>query len=724
MDEQLAGRRIVLLGIGHTNAHIVRMWAMNPLPDTELVCISDRTVATYSGMLPAVLAGQYDEPAMQIDLVKLCGAAGVRLLTEPVTGLNPQERTLQFVERPPLSFDALSIGIGSIPTIDGVELDEDVTRPVMIKPMQTFLPRLKSALNAAEQRLSNERPGPLQVVIVGSGAAGVEVAFCVRGFLQRNADADCEVTIVTSSDEILPGVSRSLQHKAGQQLSDAKINVVTGQRVSKVAAGAVVLETGQQHPADLVIWATGATAPPLLSELNLPTDDRGFLLTDATLRTTAGVPVFAVGDSGTIRSEHLPKAGVYAVRQGPVLWKNLKRLLNKKPLQPYQPQRSFLKLLNTGDGSALGEWKGFAFSGRWVMKLKDYIDTKFLKMYQLDSSMAGEMDDMQCRGCGCKLPGGVLDQSLSVITAARETLDDAAAIQIGQQQVLASTDFFTSPVEDPYLAGRIAALHSASDLIATGATIKAALANVVVPSGPMHAQQQGLTELLAGARREFETLNAQVVGGHTIVGSRWEIGFTVIGQPAAEGVLLQKSGLRPGDRLLLTKPLGIGILLAAKARQQCAARHYDELIRCMLEQQLSIAETAVEVGCTAATDVTGFGLAGHLLEMLDASGTDAELQLDAIPLLPGVAEAITEGIESSLFADNYQIANGIQADSAARQRATWKALFDPQTCGGLLLALPAQKADALCQRFAAQGRIIADVGFVTGESRKPQLTVR
>lgn len=721
MQERLAAQHIVLLGVGHTNAHIVRQWQKNPLANTDLTCISDRSIATYSGRLPAVLARQYDESAMQIDLVQLCGSAGARLLTATVTGLDLPNQKILFADRPAVPFDALSIGIGSVPVANDVTFDG--RGPVLIKPMQTFLPRLKQALADAESRVAGSSPRPLEVVTVGSGAAGIEVTLCLRNFLRKQIQLPFQLSIVSSSDQILPGSSTALRRKTAKRLQTANVSVTTGRRVTHVGDQSIVLDDGTSRTADLVIWSTGASAPPLLSDLDLPVDSRGFLLTDNTLRSTAGVPVFAVGDSGTIQSEHLPKAGVYAVRQGPVLWDNLQRQLKQEPLQTYQPQRSFLKLLNTGDGQALGEWKGLAFSGRWVMKLKDFIDGRFLKMYQMNADMSASMDeDMQCRGCGCKLSSSVLDESLSTVATARESLDDAAMLEIGQQTVLASTDFFTSPVDDPYLAGRIAALHSASDLIAMGATVQAALANVVVPEGPAHAQQQALSDVLEGARREFETLGASVVGGHTIVGPRWEIGFTVIGQPASEP-LLRKSALQVGDRLLLTKPLGIGVLLAAAARNQCPAVYYEAAVRCMLRVQHRVAQLATQSGALAGTDVTGFGLAGHLLEMLKASNCSAELALRAIPLLPGTEDLIRVGIESSLFADNYRVAASIGASEPVRRLPAWKALFDPQTCGGLLLAMPAAAAAGFQRQMQDLGESVFDIGAVTAPNTAPKLSV-
>jgi selenide,water dikinase len=417
------------------------------------------------------------------------------------------------------------------------------------------------------------------------------------------------------------------------------------------------------------------------------------------LRSTSDNKVFAVGDTGTIIDEGLPKAGVYAVRQGPILWENLHRALDGRQLKKYEPQRSFLKLMNLGDGRAVGQWKGFAFSGRWVMRLKDTIDSGFIDKFQVES-MAGDMngsseDPMQCRGCGCKLGSDVLESALA--SESKVKLEDAAEIGgDGPSKLLASTDFFSSPVDDPFLAGRIAALHCASDIIASGAGPTEALANVVLPDGDRFTQQRTLSDFLHGARREFEVMGASVVGGHTIVGPRMEIGFTVIGRPLGQS-LVRKQNLKPGDHLYLTKPLGIGVLLAAQMRSMCPASPYTSLLEAMFQPQHPFARIAVDLGIDAGTDITGFGLVGHLIEMLTTSNVAAVISLDNIPILPGTVELVEQGVESSLAPENRKFENQVAVAAAIRKQANYRILFDPQTCGGLLFGVSESVRESFLQ---------------------------
>jgi selenide,water dikinase len=377
----IAGDRdVVLLGVGHTHAHVVREWRARPIPDARLICVSDYDIATYSGMLSGVLAGEYPPDAMAIDLRRLCDAAGAQLVIAQVTSLNVPDRQLVFADRPPLGFEVLSIGVGSVPSWQRVDC-VDGSHVVQIKPMQTFLARLDTRLRAASVA---RWTAPLRIVTVGGGAGGVEVTLCLPAYLraQLGTKARFERTIVCGSPDLLPGSVRGTVDRIARICQRRGVEIIRGRLVTRVDGARITLDDGSTMDADVVLWATGAAAPPVLCCMGLPTDAGGFLLTRDTLQSTSGAAVFAVGDTGTIDGMPTPKAGVYAVRQGPVLWSNLQRMMSAAPLRPYAPQPTFLRILNTGDGRAIGEWRGISFEGAWCRRLKDVIDRGFVRRYQ------------------------------------------------------------------------------------------------------------------------------------------------------------------------------------------------------------------------------------------------------------------------------------------------------------------------------------------------------
>ena len=380
-SNNMTSKTIALLGIGHTNAHVVREWASNPIPNCRLVCISKFPFATYSGMLPGTLAGQFAPAQMQIDLQPLVQRAGGELILDEVIGLDASSQSLQFANRGPLNFDALSIGVGSMPA--GWN---NFRSPAMvsIKPMQTFVRRLDERLDTV---LSHQRTPT--ITIVGGGVSGVEVALCLhRRVMDRYPTHQIQIRIVTQGNQIAEGLNGRSVRRLRRILASRLIDVVHDFDVVDVTESAVINSSGHQLPSDCVIWATGATAPPILGKLNLPTDNRGFLATERTLKTTADLPVFAVGDSGTVISDPSPKAGVYAVRQSRILWHNLRAKIAGSPLIDYEAQSGFLKIVNTGDGKALLDYGRLSIHHRWCWHLKSWIDRRFISDYQLTETKA------------------------------------------------------------------------------------------------------------------------------------------------------------------------------------------------------------------------------------------------------------------------------------------------------------------------------------------------
>ena len=381
VEASARAHEIVLLGAGHTHLHVIRHWRSAGSVRARLTCVSDFATTAYSGLLPAVLAGQQPSSAMEIDLTALCHAAGAHLIVGQVTAVDVTGRRLTLSDGRIVPFDTLSVGVGSVPRFDGVDVSPDA--PVVpIKPMQTLMRRLR----VASERITRRGHGSVRVVTVGGGAGGVEVTLCVPHFLQSVLGTTRLIELaLVNGGSFVPGSSAGLVRRARRALDRARVNVID-QRVTAARSDRLVLADGSETAADLVLWVTGAAPAPVLETITLAKDSLGFLETTASMQSASDPAVFAVGDAGTQRDGPGAKAGVYAVRQGPVLLDNLRRVVRGAGLRPFTPQPTFMKLLNTGDGRAIGEWRNVSFEGAWVLRMKMAIDLRFVARYQFPPS--------------------------------------------------------------------------------------------------------------------------------------------------------------------------------------------------------------------------------------------------------------------------------------------------------------------------------------------------
>jgi selenide,water dikinase len=414
-----------------------------------------------------------------------------------------------------------------------------------------------------------------------------------------------------------------------------------------------------------------------------------------------------------MRGRALPKSGVYAVRMGPPLTENLRRAARGEPLRPFRPQRRTLALISTGRRHAIASRGTLALSGDWVWRIKDWIDRRWMRRYQELPEMAGNAGDgtgtMHCGGCGAKVPAATVRAVLARLGArtadAHVALglarpDDAAVLEVPTGEVLVqSVDHFRALLDDPYEFGRVTAVHCLGDLHAMGARPLAALATATLAWAAPEKQAAELEQLLRGAIDVIEAEGAVLAGGHTAEGPETAFGLTVNGL-AARDALMTKGGLREGDALVLTKALGTGVVFAADMRAKASAGTIEAALTSMGRSSASAARIIAAHGAAGCTDVTGFGLAGHLLEMLDASGTDAIVDADALPVLPGALELLERGLRSTLQPGNEAAGDRVLGQCDAARRAL---LFDPQTAGGLLAGVPAAQATACVAALRAAG---------------------
>jgi selenide, water dikinase len=323
-------------------------------------------------------------------------------------------------------------------------------------------------------------------------------------------------------------------------------------------------------------------------------------------------------------------------------------------------------------------------------------------------------------GCGCKLAPGVLQEILGRMPVATfprllvgtETSDDAAVYRLNESQALvATTDFFMPMVDDPYDFGRIAATNALSDVYAMGGTPILALAILGIPVGkvPLESVQQ----ILAGGASVCTAAGIAVAGGHSIDNPEPMYGLVALGLVNPQRVL-RNCDARAGDRLVLTKGLGVGIYSAAFKKGALPAAMYEEFIASTTQLNIIGAELPEFPGVHALTDVTGFGLLGHLLEMCRGSRLGARIERSRLPILPGVANLAEHGFLTGASARNWSsYGSNVQLPPEV---ADWERalLCDPQTSGGLLIAVAPEHVDTLLQRLASAGFVrSAEIGEMT-----------
>jgi selenide,water dikinase len=450
--------------------------------------------------------------------------------------------------------------------------------------------------------------------------------------------------------------------------------------------------------------------------------------------------------------------------QGGPLADNLRRYLEGAPLLPWAPQATHLNLITAGDRHAVGVKGRLGLQGGFLWALKDWIDRRFMAKYgaDLDFSAASTRGGMgmaqgggggaggagalgaeslalvaaargRCGGCGSKVGAPTLEAALRRLRAegrlgasnedvlvGLEAADDAAVLAApppGHVSVH-TVDFFRAPLDDPFAFGAIAAAHALSDCHAMGAAPRAALAIAVLPFAAAPKVQADLYQLLAGGAAALAEAGCALVGGHTCEGAEMSLGFSVYGTARPEE-LLRRGGLRPGQALVLTKALGTGTVLAARMRGEAKGRWVAAAVDSMRRSNAPAAAALRRHGATACVDVTGFGLLGHAAEMAAASGAGVEVDAGAVPLLPGAVECAAGGALSSLHLENARAAGGAVANAGeAAAHPLWPLLLDPQTSGGLLAGVPADRVDACleelraagCAEAAVVGRVVAAAG--------------
>lgn len=749
---------VVLVGGGHTHALVLRQLAMVPLPGVRLTLITDLVDTPYSGMLPCHVSGRYGFDESHIDLRPLAQFADCRLLIDRAVGLDMVNQRVLCGHHPPVSFDVLSIDTGSTPKTVAVPGAAKYAIPA--KPVPDLLCHWQQVLDQVRQSPHT----PITLAVVGGGVGGVELTLAMEERLHRllqqlgAAAENLTIHLFHRGAALAPGRNHWTRRRLGQIMQERGIQLHLNQAVTAITqdpeTGQRVVrgESGLNARCDRVFWVTSAAAPEWLQDSGLSLDDQGFIQVGDTLQTRSHPNVFAAGDVATMVNHPRPKAGVFAVRQAEPLYRNLLHWLRGEPLKPFYPQQEFLNLIDVGYGKTIACRGPLAIETRLARWWKDRIDQSFMDKFR-DLPPAVSMPSAPtpgqtygsgqthgsaptpslphspippCAGCGSKVGSDALAQALQRVQQdfpelqtpddslliGLDTPDDAAVVTVPTGLAMVHTvDFFPALINDPFVFAQVCLKHCLGDLYAMGARPQTVLAIVQIPHATPAKQADTLYPLLAGIQKGLLATGATLAGGHTTVGPQLALGFAGNGL-ADPAKLLRKGGMSPGDVLIITQPLGTGTLFAADMQYRAKGRWVQAAIAAMLTPNQGAADTFRIHQATACTDITGFGLLGHLLEMARASGVTVALELDTLPILPGARETLAQGFVSSLYAQNLGAARALVDAARHAQHPDYPLLFDPQTAGGLLAAVPAATAEACLESLCHQGYVAAKIGYI------------
>ena len=702
-------QQLILAGGGHTHALVLRRWAMHPeqRPAGLITLINRHSTSLYSGMVPGLIAGEYrlDEPS--IDLRRLADQAGVAMVIAEITGLDLAQKQVLLNHRPAISFDQLSLDVGAETT------NKEATQAASGMPIKPLEPALQWLHH--QDNLNNPN-SPIEVL--GSGLSGIEIALALR---RRWPDRPIQLTV----------------HRG--QTSRWMLAALASEWIDLVEQP-LDQTTQSINPS---LHCTGSQAPEWISASGLPCDLRKRVRTLDTLQVIGHPEIFATGDCAVIDMAPRPASGVWAVRAAKPLALNLEAACAGVILSHWKPQRHALQLVG-GRQQAWAIWAGRVIGPHTLLWIwKRWLDQRFMarfnQAYQMTTN--NQNPTMACRGCAAKLDAISLQGALRQAGLSNLASDPQDAAQLNRNREtdqeadtvkhFQSIDGFPALISDPWLNGRLTALHACSDLWACGAKVDTVQSLITLPKLSAALKQDLLALTLAGIQSALEPQGAELIGGHTLedrdhpnqtpVSLGLQVALTVNGTVSEAMPAFAKGGLQAGDELLISRALGTGVLFAAAMLGSANPKDLDAALAQMNTSQHALVSQLQQFPIHACTDITGFGLLGHLGEMIFSSNRVRKkrqqhpigivLEAEEVPALNGALSLFQSGHESSLAPANRQSWSLLDQTSEScksvqlsmknitsnsdQHLALLDLLVDPQTCGPLVVSCDPKSASDL-----------------------------
>ena len=718
---------LVLIGGGHSHLSVLMKLSKRPINGNRITLITNEIDTPYSGMIPGYIEGIYSWRDSHIDLYRLCLKLNVRFIHAEVERVSAYEKEIYFKDRPKIKFDVLSINTGI--QSNNREIKGAAKYCLPVKPISKLA-------NNFLNKITNFK----SIAFIGGGAGSVELALAIKKrFL--NINQDIKITIITGKRGLLSTFPQKTKLTSLKTLEKFKIDIIEYKRVLEVKPKQIILSDKSMLKIDKAILSTNSMTPKWLAKSDILLTKDNYILVNKSFQTNYKY-VFASGDVIDFNNQNLKKAGVFAVRSGKPLAINIKQFILGKKLVEYKFNKNYLALIGTSKRSAIATKYNLTFNSRFFFYLKKYIDQNFIKKFSdfrirkkftLDAlktdvlnifvkhkeKITDENDIMQCKGCAAKVPLNALKQALPKDIVS--TSEDAVSVP-GHPELYQTVDMISSIITDPFLLGKIAANHSISDMVSVNSKITSAMMILQLPLSKTEINSRDLEQVLLGANEIFKTIDCPLIGGHTMIGKDKDpiIGFSILGQKQKKiKIMKNRRKIKTKDLLILTEKIGSGLIFAGINNYLIDSYFQTDVIKQMIKGNLNFGKISNHLNILSMTDITGFGLANHLLNLIkrDNSKTGLTIYPNKIPLFEGVNECLNKDIKSSLFKSNYDIA---QKDIIYKRDKSKldNILYDPQTVGGIAFIIPQEEKYKHFKVLKENNIKFTEIGFVNNIENK------
>lgn len=718
---------LVLIGGGHSHLSVLMKLSKRPINGNRITLITNEIDTPYSGMIPGYIEGIYSWRDSHIDLYRLCLKLNVRFIHAEVERVSAYEKEIYFKDRPKIKFDVLSINTGI--QSNNREIKGAAKYCLPVKPISKLT-------NNFLNKITNFK----SIAFIGGGAGSVELALAIKKrFL--NINQDIKITIITGKRGLLSTFPQKTKLTSLKTLEKFKIDIIEYKRVLEVKPKQIILSDKSMLKIDKAILSTNSMTPKWLAKSDILLTKDNYILVNKSFQTNYKY-VFASGDVIDFNNQNLKKAGVFAVRSGKPLAINIKQFILGKKLVEYKFNKNYLALIGTSKRSAIATKYNLTFNSRFFFYLKKYIDQNFIKKFSdfrirkkftLDAlktdvlnifvkhkeKITDENDIMQCKGCAAKVPLNALKQALPKDIVS--TSEDAVSVP-GHPELYQTVDMISSIITDPFLLGKIAANHSISDMVSVNSKITSAMMILQLPLSKTEINSRDLEQVLLGANEIFKTIDCPLIGGHTMIGKDKDpiIGFSILGQKQKKiKIVKNRRKIKTKDLLILTEKIGSGLIFAGINNYLIDSYFQIDVIKQMIKGNLNFGKISNQLNILSMTDITGFGLANHLLNLIkrDNSKTGLTIYPNKIPLFEGVNECLNKDIKSSLFKSNYDIA---QKDIIYKRDKSKldNILYDPQTVGGIAFIIPQEEKYKHFKVLKENNIKFTEIGFVNNIENK------